>query len=201
MAGVEAMVKTPTLRSSGFTLLELMIVLLLLGMLVGVGLTVDFTGSPSSQRQVMEQMAEQVRLASLEAVQSGKTWGLDFIVLSEPDGSVVNGYRWLMHDGKRWRLAEPSLVHAEQAEFRLPAAFAWQLRIDGTELRPQLPQPLQLASGAANSRFHPMIELQPGREVTPFELTVCEQGERSCTATLMVDALGRVAQRDDDAAR
>jgi prepilin-type N-terminal cleavage/methylation domain-containing protein len=201
MVNAEAKVKTPTFPSSGFTLLELMIVLLLLGMLVGVGLTVDFGGSPSSQRAVAAQLAEQIRLASLEAVQSGTSFGLDFVEGVANDGKFAQGYRWLRYDGKRWQLAEPALLDAKYAEFRLPDALTWQLRIDGTELHPQLPQPLQLAGGAANPRLQPSIVLQPSRAMTPFALAICEHDAQSCNATLVVDALGRVEQRDDDATR
>lgn len=201
MASAEAMVKTPTSVSSGFTLLEVMLVLLLLGLLVGVGLTVDFSGSPSSQRAVAAQVAEQLRLASLEAVQSGDSYGLDFVAGIATDGNFAQGYRWLRFDGKAWQPVEPALLDAKYAEYRLPDTFTWQLQVDGSELRPQLPTPLKLANGAANPRFQPTIVLQPSRSVTPFALTICEHDGQSCSATLVVDALGRVEQRDDDAAR
>ena len=51
----------------GFTLLELMVVLLLIGLMAGAGLTLDFAGSPSSQQHQAELLAQQFRLAAQEA--------------------------------------------------------------------------------------------------------------------------------------
>jgi len=199
-------VKTPTSNSEpapqrGFTLLELMMVLLLLGLLVGAGLTLDFSGSPSSQRQVATQLAGQLQLAALEAVQSGNEWGLDFFMRTTADGNNASGYRWLWHDGKRWQNADPALLHASAADYLLPAELEWQLTVDGSTLQPEPQQALATTNGAANPRFRPEILLSPQREGTPFSLQLCARGHQSCTTAIDVDELGRVTVRDGDAQR
>lgn len=183
---------------SGFTLLELMMVLLLIGLLLGVGLTLDFAGSPQSQQQQAQQLAEQYRLAAEEAVLSGNVWALDFFRLPARTGAAeANGYRWLYHDGKQWQPAEPKVLDAETNEFLLPPGQSWQLTVNGAVLQPGLQQALLAAGGRANTAFAPAVLLLPTRESTAFAVEWCDN-THGCSAALTVDALGRAVVKNNE---
>lgn len=188
-------------QQRGFTLLELMMVLLLIGLLAGAGLTLDFAGSASSQQQQAEMLAQQFKLASQEAVQSGNLWALDFFRLPLAQGQSQSGYRWLFHDGKRWQEAEPAMLDAKAGTTLLPAAIQLRLSLDGSVLEPELRQALITASGAANSRFAPEIVLSSTREFSAFTAQLCSSEDKTCGAEVSVDALGRVVVQADHAAR
>jgi len=189
----------------GFTLLELMVVLLLIGLMAGAGLTLDFAGSPSSQQHQAELLAQQFRLAAQEAVQSGNLWALDFYRARVGTGNTGTGYRWLFHDGLRWQEADPELLGAKSGATVLPVDLQLQLRVDGTSLEPEPQQALVTGSGAANAGFMPEILLSPTRESTPFVVQICDSANQGCGMGVSVDALGRVVllpdQKADHAAR
>ncbi len=184
----------------GFTLLELMMVLLLIGLLASAGLTLDFSSSPSSQQHQAEQLAQQFKLASLEAVQSGNLWALDFFRVNVEDSSQT-GYRWLFHDGSRWQAADPKILDARSNETLLPPTLLLRVSVDGSTLEPELQQALTTATGAANARFTPEVLLLPTREFTAFTAQLCSSDNKHCDANVNVDALGRIAVQAEHAAR
>lgn len=184
----------------GFTLLELMMVLLLIGLLVGAGLTLDYASSPSSQQQQAGLLAQQFKLATLEAVQSGNMWALDFFRVPVAGGTQA-GYRWLFHDGSRWREADPAIVDASSSANLLPLAMQLRLSVDGAALEPELQQPLTTASNAANTRFAPEILLLPTHEITAFSAQLCSSDHNQCNVSVTVDALGRVLVQADHETR
>lgn len=166
-------------RTSGFTLLELMVVVLLLGLLLGIGLNLDVTATSTQPEQQLQRLSQQFTLATLEAVQAGTLWGLDFY--RQPDGS---GYRWLSHDGTRWQAADPAPIDAEVSDFRWPSGMVSELMIDGRVVAIEPAQSLD----AADTPAQPDILLLPTRESTAFTFTLQQQTRASMT----VDALGRV---------
>lgn len=186
-------------RCHGFTLLELMMVLLLIGLMAGAALTLDFAGSASSQQHQAEMLAQQFKLASLEAVQSGSVWALDFFRLPVENGRSATGYRWLYNDGSRWQAADPQALDAKTSETILPAALELQLSVEGSALEPELQQALQTANGKANTRFTPEILLLPTREFTAFTALLCASNNKGCDVAVNVDALGRITMQAGNA--
>jgi len=184
--------------AQGFTLLELMMVLLLIGLMASVALTLDFTGSAASQRQQAARLAQQFKLAVLEAVQSGNLWALDFFKLSVEPGRTQTGYRWLFYDGGHWRAADPKWLDAKSNETLLPPELQLRLSVDGSAIEPEQQQQLVNQSGAANPRFVPEVLILPTREFTAFSARVCQSGDQHCGVGVSVDAMGRVVVQADD---
>ena len=176
-------------------------VLLLIGLMATVAVTLDFAGSAASQQQQATLLAQQFKLATLEAVQSGNMWGLDFFRVSVEPGQVQTGYRWLFHDGARWRPADPHWLDAKTSETLLPSALQLRLSVDGSAFEPELQQPLVNASGAANLRFAPEVLLLPTREFTAFSASVCQSDSQQCGVGVNVDALGRIVMQADNETR
>lgn len=178
----------PARQAAGFTLLELMMVLLLVGLLAGVSLTLDFSGNQSEQAAA-EAFSGQWQLAALESLQRGETWGLDFFI---SENGAEQGYRWLRHDGQRWQLVDAALLNTRADTVVLAAGQQVQLQVDAASLGLENRQALALANGSANPRFQPEILLQPTREATPFSLSFCNKASTQCSERLQVDLLGRL---------
>lgn len=180
-------------RSDGFTLLELLTVLLLIGFLLGVGLRLDVGLSRNTPEELTAQLAQQFTLASLEAVQTGSVWGLDFY---QQGGE--RGYRWLVYEGERWREADAALLDSEASTYSWPADSVADWIVDAVAV---VPAPLQpLTDDTAIATLQPGILLLPTRENTPFTL-VLRQAAHTQQATLRVDSLGRTALETVDAAQ
>lgn len=174
----------------GFTLLELMTAVLLIGLLLGVGLSLDFADSANTPQQQAQRLAQQFTLASEEAVLGGEILGLDFYRTA----NNANGYRWLSHDGSRWQPVQPAIVDAASNQQVLPLQQQAQLTMDGTTLQFEQWQDLAGEPTAALQAFMPEILLLPTREFTPFSLTLSGATD---SVVLVVDSLGRTTVAAD----
>jgi general secretion pathway protein H len=167
--------------AAGFTLMELLVVMLLLGLGLGVGLTVDFASGPQQQKQQALLLANALELAAQEAVLDRKTLGLDFF---REEGRVA--YRWLRQQDAEWQ----PYVLEDVTEMRLAEAMTATLILDGqdVDLEPR-------ADLATASSFAPEIQLLPTREVTPFALTIA--GAAGTSSVLTADLMGRLRVDED----
>jgi general secretion pathway protein H len=168
-------------QSQGFTLMELLVVMLLLGLGIGVSLTVDVGGSPQQQKQQAVLLANALELAAQDAVLDRRTLGLDFF---RDDGRVA--YRWLQQEAAAWK----PYVLQDATEAPLAAAVTATLRLDGQDVQIE-----PRADLAATTAFAPEILLLPTREVTPFTLTL--EGDAGDASVLTADVMGRVRVDED----
>jgi general secretion pathway protein H len=127
-------------RQRGFTLLEMMLVLLLLG--IGTWLVIGQMPSTSYRAERESQrLAERLERLTYQATLEGRTFGL----LVEPG-------RWQF---KHW--------HTQGwRDLALPQGAGGQILPKGWRL--ELEQPLETAEGV------PQVLMLPGGEVTPFQL-------------------------------
>jgi len=181
-------------RASGFTLIELMVVILLVGLTLGVGLTLDFGSSPQQLEQQALQVANATELVAQEAVLSGTVWGLD--IFTEQVQSVEHtGTRWLRLEAAGWVSPEMSSIFEVgivSEKFLFTPDINVEFALQGAVL---LPEPIvDLATLATNKGvkkiFSPEIVLLPTREITPFTLTL--QGDALNFAQVTADLMGRV---------
>ncbi len=168
----------PHSRLSGFTLLELLVVLALIGIIISFAvLSVGDGGRQERLRQEAEQMASLFALASEEAV-------LQSIEL----GAVLHreGYAFVSYGADGWQpLAGDDLFR----ERTLPDGVELALFMDGLqvslgpraleEAKEVLPQVLFFSSG----------------ERTPFELSLSYRDGQALTYRLQAPLMGRIAMK------
>jgi general secretion pathway protein H len=169
-------------RHKGFTLIEMLVVLLLVGLALGVTLRVGFGNDPQDMESGIRALAVATELASQDAVLDNEIIGLDFF--RDPDLQQT-GYRWLQFDGEKWVAQESGT--AAPAETYLQASLQISLFIDGMPKEPELRVGLALADNFVD--FAPEIILLPTREMTPFVLELESAGNRT---RLGADMLGKL---------
>ena len=127
-------------RQRGFTLLEMMLVLLLLGigtwMVIGQMPSTSYRVERESQR-----LAERLQRLTYQATLEGRTYGL-----------VVQSNRWQF---KHWRAQGWQDLALPQGAGSQTLPKGWRLELE---------QPLDVAEGV------PQVLMLPGGEVTPFRL-------------------------------
>ncbi|MFK3704229.1 type II secretion system minor pseudopilin GspH [Klebsiella sp. NPDC088457] len=170
------------MRQRGFTLLEMMLILLLMGVSAGMVMLAFPTSRADDAAQTLERFQTQLRFIRERGRQTGQFFGISihpdrwqFMLLQPPEDNEANvgtedswyGYRW-----------QP-----------LPAGrVATSGRLASGTLALSFPQGTPWAPGE-----RPDVLLFPGGEVTPFELQV------GTAQAISVDARGTIqpAQRDD----
>ncbi|TLX57664.1 type II secretion system protein GspH [Stutzerimonas nosocomialis] len=162
-------------RAAGFTLIELMVVLVILGTLIS--LAVLSTGSASSARELRDEaqrIAAVIGLLADEAVLDSREYGL--LIDDE-------GYRVLRYDDAQGRWVDDGA----RGTHRLPSWARLDLALDGTPLR--LLAPVRQGGDRAGlsrdedeeqrkreaARLQPQLLILSSGELSPFSLRVSER--------------------------
>lgn len=167
----------------GFTLVELLVVILLIGFGIGVSLTLDFAASPQQQKQQTTLLANALELAAQEAVLDGVVLGLDFFT-----ADAALGYRWVQLRNGEWRPFAPDATAASSGragETLLARELKASLTLAGEPFEPERRVDLDTAT-----QFAPEVLLLPTREVTPFTLSLADNDGRA--SVLSTDLMGRI---------
>lgn len=169
-------------RSSGrgFTLVEIMAVILLIGLSLGAVLSVGLTREEQTPRAQLRMFANEFRLATGEALLDAQTLGLLFFRPAEDEAALA--WRWLRRGDDGWELRETG----EDAATGAFHAAVVQLTVDGVPL-----EPASISRDAVvQTDLEPQVLIYPTREVTPFRLRLQEEGQEG--NQLNVDLMGRV---------
>jgi len=149
-------------RQQGFTLLEVLVVLVIIGVVIGFAvLSVDTR--PEELRREGNRIASLLELTSEEAVMNGREYRL---VLHR------HAYSFELLQDNKWRKSEDELLRARQ----LPDGMALELRLED--------QPQQLSDAEAPAPTEPVaLFLLSSGEISPFELTVTDAGTGKITVS------------------
>lgn len=169
-------------RSGGFSLIELLVVMLIIGIGIGFVTLMMGTNEPQQLRNAVREFANLTSLVEEEAVLTREPWGLQIYRERNSDGDEFIAYRFLHFAGEEgWQLAAPTDTAAGG---RFASSVVAVLEIEGAE---QLIEPLP----EKKEKIEPTIWLAPGGEVTPFELKLRFKGDEH-GPVVRSDALGRI---------
>lgn len=152
-------------RQRGFTLVELLAVILILGVVSGIALlSVDLAGGQVKVAEESRRFAELLRLQCEEAVLQAR----DFGVHMSAEGYAFSGW-----DGTAWAPRGERVFRARQ----LPPGVTMELFVGG---RPALDEALE----------QPQLVCFASGEMTPFQLSF--RGPGQALAQVAGDPLGRL---------
>jgi general secretion pathway protein H len=169
-------------RNAGFSLLELLVVMLIIGLGIGFVTLMIGTNEPQRLRNSVREFANLTALVEEEAVLTREPWGLQLYREHNDDGEELIAYRFLRFQGEKgWQPAAPPDTAAGG---RFASSVVAVLEVEGAE---QLIEPLP----QKDVDIEPTIWLAPGGEVTPFELQLRFKGDEH-GPVVRSDALGRI---------
>ncbi len=143
----------PFFGRAGFTLLEIIVVLLIIGILLGaIGFSI---GTRERQLEAEgERLAALLRLAQQETILTASETAAGF---------HAEGYRFYQRQGERWLLLTDGILRPR----RLDHDFHLELRFPESNDEPAA---LPFLEHDQDERLLPRIYFFPGGEITPFEL-------------------------------
>lgn len=145
-------------RPSGFTLVELLVVLVLISIVVGmVALSVSLVDDKRDMAREMDRLAALVQLVSDEALLQGRDYGL---LVEE------YGYAFLVYSYEKGQW-ERQGMDERLRERRLPEGLEFSLVLEG--------QRVPLDESARGERLAPQVAILSSGELTAFELELHQQ--------------------------
>jgi general secretion pathway protein H len=136
----------------GFTLLEILVVVLIIGIVVSLATLAIHDDPAQRARTEVERFGALVTLASQEAVLQSREIAVEF---------ATDGYKFLEFEDGNWSEPKDDMFRART----LPQDMELQISIDGEQVKFESDKDMK-------GREPPRIYLLSGGEMTPFELTV-----------------------------
>lgn len=141
-------------KAAGFTLLEILVVVVIIGVMASVFLISVDLGENNAARDQARRFAALVRLAGQEAMLGSRDMAVELF---------ADGYRFVINEDQQWRPVDDSVLGSQQ----LPAGVNWQIHIDGN----------RESTDVAAAAEVPRIYLFSTGEMTPFEIIMGVDGE------------------------
>lgn len=177
-------------RASGFTLLELMLVVFVVGIIAALAMpNLVIQDDRQVLRQTAQGLLELLRLQEEEAVLTGSQRGLRLYRQGDGDESII--YQWLVWsaDSALW-LEAPGQMRQFSGELRGVSDMV--LLVEG--------QQVQVADGAdvsdTDTPLTPQIVVYSSGDITDFELNLL--GPDNSVSMTLVGGYEGVSLRDDD---
>lgn len=163
------------LHNRGFTLFEILVALLIIGLIVGVATLAIGNPAPGKLREESRRLEAVIGLAQEEAILQSRDFGLTF---------WQQGYAFHEYFEGKWRRVERDKT---LRNYQLPEGMRLQLVLEGIDVvmspvEPEKPQVFVLSSG----------------EITPFRLRLKFLDMPAFFTELSADALGTLEQTDSE---
>ena len=172
----------------GFTLIEIMAVVLIIGLALGLGLRMDLQDLSVEARNEGKRFANAASVVLEEAVLSGELWGVDFYQSGDNFG-----YRWVHLDEGAWQVDSPEGLEEVLPHTEMDPAFHLQVEIEKIPFQPSRLNQTELASITPDGYLPPVV-FTPDHQTVPFTFTI--KTDRSSAVTVETDLLGRFRIRE-----
>ncbi|HEX5056051.1 MAG TPA: type II secretion system minor pseudopilin GspH [Gammaproteobacteria bacterium] len=162
-------------RNRGFTLFEILVALLIIGLIVGVATLAIHNPAPDKLREETRRLEAIISLAQEEAILQSHDFGLSF---------WQQGYSFQEYFEGKWRKVERDRI---LRTYQLPQGMRLQLTLEGIDVvmspvEPEKPQVFILSSG----------------EMSPFKLRLKFLDMPLFFTELKADALGVLERTDSE---
>ncbi|WP_263078633.1 type II secretion system minor pseudopilin GspH [Endozoicomonas sp. Mp262] len=160
---------------NGFTLVELLIVLLIIGVLLGITLLTSISGTHKKVKEQATRLQTLFSQARDKALLENVEYGFSI------DSS--GGYQWwvLPVESKEWE----QLVDKPFQPYQMPEGFTVQLETDESE---------NAVRAVSQAEDKPTLVFYSDRESTPFGLSIIPAGDQKQSIVLQTDGLSEVEQ-------
>ena len=171
---------SPARQSAGFTLLELMVVMVLIGIIFSFAvLSLGGDDVAELMEQETRRLVTLLDMAGEEAVLSGEEFAVYF---------TDEGYEFMVLRGDRWQpITDDNLLKART----LPAGMQFRLEIDGE------PPALGDSDDDEEDALTPQIYILSSGEMTPFSATL-ESSDSYIRYHLSATILGKLEWESED---
>ena len=174
----------------GYTLLEMLMVLFIVGLALGTLLSIGLGSAGQTQQQRLEELEQGLRLHTQTSVLTGRSYGLDFY--QQEAGHLC--WRWLQMEGGKWQPLQGSPDSKEpEQDNKCFLDSDWSLRIEGLPFNPEQSSEPTVPAGRRVE-----VLLYPSRETTAFELELTDSAGNA--ERLQLDLMGRTGLNEADKA-
>lgn len=176
--------------SGGYTLLEMLMVLFIVGLTLGTLLSLGLGSAGQTQQQRIGELEQELRMNTQTSVLTGRSYGLDFY--RQEAGHLC--WRWLQMEGGKWQLLQDSPGSKEpEQDNKCFLDSDWSLRIEGLPSNPE-----QDGEPVVPAGLRVEVLLYPSRETTAFELVLTDRAGNA--ERLQLDLMGRTGLNEADKA-
>ena len=191
-------------RPAGFTLIEILVVLVVVGFGIGMVTLAVGDGEGKEMRDIAQRFTSQLHLAAENAAFGGEPMGVKW---TEPQGQRGWRYAWYRFRDDEWLAADEPLL-----ETQLPDYVDMLLQVDGEDvtdfsaenlappvLSPEAPQ--QRVRDDREEQLVPDIVLFASGEATPFSVEFSLRETSEHNQFIEVDLLGRITWEQGESNR
>ena len=195
----QVLLSSGSLKINGFSLIELLVVLLIVGMAIGM-VTMNVGNSSADLRLEAKNFANLTAVVAQEAALTGEQLAVD-IYRDTTEGNEHFAYRWLQRvywappeesdEKPRW-LWLPIDINEIDSEVSFSSQLLLRLEIEGIDVFLENKVEVEKKPEQQKTPVKPDILLQANGEISAFKLMLFTKDDNEARHTVSGDLLGRI---------